>query len=46
MGKLLRGFGWLLLTFLLVWALVIGFLGGLFPAVRAARLPVTEALRG
>jgi putative ABC transport system permease protein len=30
----------------LVWALVIGFLGGLFPAVRAARLPVTEALRG
>ena len=30
----------------LVWALVIGFLGGLFPSVRAARLPVTEALRG
>lgn len=30
----------------LTWALVIGFLGGLFPAVRAARLPVTEALRG
>ena len=30
----------------LVWALAIGFLGGLFPAVRAARLPVTEALRG
>jgi putative ABC transport system permease protein len=30
----------------LVWALLIGFLGGLFPAVRAARLPVTEALRG
>jgi putative ABC transport system permease protein len=30
----------------LVWALAIGFVGGLFPAVRAARLPVTEALRG
>jgi putative ABC transport system permease protein len=30
----------------LVWALGIGFVGGLFPAVRAARLPVTEALRG
>jgi putative ABC transport system permease protein len=30
----------------LVWALTIGFIGGLFPAVRAARLPVTEALRG
>jgi len=30
----------------LTWALVIGFLGGLFPAVRAARLPVTAALRG
>ena len=30
----------------LIWALGIGFIGGLFPAVRAARLPVTEALRG
>ena len=30
----------------LVWALAIGFVGGMFPAVRAARLPVTEALRG
>ena len=29
----------------LKWALAIGFLGGLFPAVRAARLPVTTALR-
>jgi putative ABC transport system permease protein len=29
----------------LVWALVIGLSGGLLPAVRAARLPVTEALR-
>jgi len=28
------------------WALAIGFVGGLFPALRAARLPVTEALRG
>lgn len=27
------------------WALGIGLAGGLFPAVRAARLPVTEALR-
>ena len=30
----------------LIWALAIGFIGGLFPAVRAARLPVTQALRG
>jgi ABC-type transport system, involved in lipoprotein release, permease component len=29
----------------LKWALAIGFVGGLFPALRAARLPVTEALR-
>src|SRR5207342_1896128 len=28
-----------------VWALLIGLAGGLLPAVRAARLPVTEALR-
>jgi putative ABC transport system permease protein len=35
-GLLLRG---------LVWALVIGAAGGLLPAVRAARIPVTEALR-
>jgi putative ABC transport system permease protein len=27
------------------WALAIGFVGGLFPAVRAASLPVTAALR-
>lgn len=27
------------------WALAIGFIGGLFPALRAARLPVTSALR-
>jgi putative ABC transport system permease protein len=30
----------------LLLAVVIGFLGGLAPAVRAARLPVTAALRG
>jgi putative ABC transport system permease protein len=29
----------------IVWACVIGVLGGLFPALRAARLPVAEALR-
>ena len=35
-GLLVRGF---------VWALAIGLAGGLLPAVRAARLPVTDALR-
>jgi putative ABC transport system permease protein len=35
-GLLLHGLGW---------ALVIGLAGGLPPAVRAARIPVTEALR-
>ncbi len=29
----------------LVWALLIGLVGGLFPAIRAARLPVVTALR-
>ena len=29
----------------LKWALAIGFIGGLYPALRAARLPVTTALR-
>jgi putative ABC transport system permease protein len=29
----------------LIWACSIGILGGLFPAVRSARLPVAEALR-
>ncbi|MEZ5558025.1 MAG: FtsX-like permease family protein [Pseudomonadales bacterium] len=29
----------------LMWALVLGLVGGLFPAVRAARLPITAALR-
>ncbi len=28
-----------------VWAVVMGFVGGIFPAVRAARLPVATALR-
>jgi putative ABC transport system permease protein len=27
------------------WALVMGLIGGFFPAVRAARLPVAKALR-
>jgi putative ABC transport system permease protein len=30
----------------IVWALAIGFVGGLFPAIRAARLPVAMAMRG
>jgi putative ABC transport system permease protein len=34
----------LLLTAIL-WAAAIGFLGGLFPAIRAARLPIASALR-
>jgi putative ABC transport system permease protein len=29
----------------ILWACIIGILGGLFPALRAARLPVAEALR-
>ena len=29
-----------------VWALVLGFIGGLLPAIRAARMPITQALRG
>ncbi|HET7587155.1 MAG TPA: ABC transporter permease [Gammaproteobacteria bacterium] len=29
----------------IVFALVMGFFGGLFPAIRAARLPITKALR-
>ena len=30
----------------ILWACAIGLLGGFFPALRAARLPVAEALRG
>ena len=30
----------------LVWAIGLGFIGGLFPAARAARLPIATALRG
>jgi putative ABC transport system permease protein len=29
----------------IIWACLIGLIGGLFPAVRAARLPVATALR-
>lgn len=29
-----------------LWAVALGALGGLFPAIRAARLPITAALRG
>ena len=29
----------------IIWASVIGVIGGLFPAIRAARLPVAAALR-
>jgi putative ABC transport system permease protein len=35
----------LLLAQGIVFALVIGFIGGLFPAIRAARMPVATALR-
>ena len=28
------------------WALGLGLVGGLFPAIRAARMPITTALRG
>ncbi len=34
-----------LVTLGIIWAVVIGLIGGLFPAVRAARLPVATALR-
>ena len=34
-----------LITLGIIWACVIGVIGGLFPAIRAARLPVATALR-
>ena len=34
-----------LLVSAIVWAAIIGLLGGLFPAIRAARLPIAAALR-
>jgi putative ABC transport system permease protein len=34
-----------LLTMGIVYALVMGLIGGLFPAIRAARLPIPKALR-
>jgi putative ABC transport system permease protein len=37
------GFG--LVAVGIVWAIVVGLIGGLFPAIRAARLPVASALR-
>jgi putative ABC transport system permease protein len=30
----------------IVWAVLTGVVGGLFPAIRAARLPVATVLRG
>jgi len=35
-----------LLTLGITWACLIGMIGGFFPALRAARLPVVDALRG
>ena len=35
-----------LLVYGVLWAVGLGLIGGLFPAVRAARLPITTALRG
>jgi putative ABC transport system permease protein len=37
-----RGLAWVGVS----WALAMGFIGGLLPALRAARVPVTTALRG
>jgi putative ABC transport system permease protein len=34
-----------LLTSAIIWAAMLGLLGGLFPAIRAARLPIAAALR-
>lgn len=35
-----------LVTTGVIWAVALGAVGGLFPAIRAARLPITVALRG
>jgi putative ABC transport system permease protein len=37
--------GWELVSAGIVWACVIGIIGGLLPAIRAARVPVATALR-
>jgi putative ABC transport system permease protein len=37
--------GWELISAGIVWACVIGVVGGLLPAIRAARVPVVDALR-
>jgi putative ABC transport system permease protein len=37
--------GWGLVIAGIVWACVIGIIGGLLPAIRAARIPVATALR-
>ncbi len=34
-----------LLAYAIIWVAIIGLLGGLFPAIRAARLPIATALR-
>jgi len=34
-----------LLMSAIIWAATLGLLGGLFPAIRAARLPIAAALR-
>ena len=34
-----------LLVLAIVWAAVLGLIGGLFPAIRAARLPIASGLR-
>jgi putative ABC transport system permease protein len=44
-GKLQLNIRQKVMVGLIACILAIGFIGGLFPAVRAARLPVTTALR-
>ena len=44
-GSMDPHFIWELLISGIVWAAVIGLVGGLFPAIRAARLPIAAALR-